>query len=340
MNFRTFLSLLRGGGLKSLWALGRAARGYHRVSFLASGLSSGLLARLASGPQSLEALSIDLQIAPSMRDGLRAWLQAGVALGELAVQPAGYTLNGKLARMLTDERHDAAAAFIEEVAYLHNALFTQAPERLRSGVPFTLADQNARMIARSSRLCEPFIREALTALLPMRGSTRLLEIGCGAAAYIRFAASRNPELRALGIDLQADAAALAAENIAKWNLGDRVSIEMADIREKSGDASFDIATLHQNIYYFPVVERIGVLRHVRSFLKRGGRLLLTTICQGSSPTSAVIDLWGAITAECGRLPSPAEMVGQMKDAGFNSVEAKSLIPGESFYAFWGTNPGR
>ena len=98
----------------SLWSLSRLARNYHRVAFLASALSSGLLVRLAPGPVSLEALSKDLQVDPSMCDSLKAWLQTGVALGELGVGPGGYTLNGKFAHMLTDSHQDAAAAYIEE----------------------------------------------------------------------------------------------------------------------------------------------------------------------------------------------------------------------------------
>ena len=338
MTFRAFLSLLRGGQIRVLGSLSKAARDYHRVAFLAAGLTSGLLRRLAVGPVALDALATDPQIDPGMHDGLKAWLQAGVALGELGLQPDGYVVRGKLARALTDPNNDAAAAFVEELAYLHNTLITQSPERLRADHPFTLADQNARMIARSSRLVEPFIYEALAGVVPKHGPVRLLEIGCGAAAYIRSAALRNPELTAVGVELQAEAAALATENIARWNLGARVSIEAGDIRRRKPDASFDVATLHQNIYYFPVAERTGLLCHVRSFLKTGGRLLLTTVCQGRGSTAAVLDLWGAMTAGCGRLPEPTEMVAQMEKAAFAGVTARSLIPRESFYAFVGTNP--
>jgi hypothetical protein len=34
-----------------------------------------------------------------------------------------------------------------------------------------------------------------------------------------------------------------------------------------------------------------------------------------------------------------EMVAQMEEAGFVGVTARSLIPGQSFYAFVGTNRG-
>jgi SAM-dependent methyltransferase len=339
MTLRTFLSLFRGGQLRVLRSLSKAARDYHRVAFLAAGLSSGVLRRLAVGPVALDALAADLHIDPAMHDGLKAWLQAGVALGEVGRRPAGYVVQGKLSRILTDPNHDAAAAFVEELAYLHNTLITQSPERLRQGQPFSLADQNARLIARSSRLVEPFICEALTGVVPGHGPVKLLEIGCGAAAYIRCAARWNPELTAVGVELQAEAAALATENIARWNLGPRVSIAVGDIRRLTPDPAFDLATLHQNIYYFPVAERTGLLRHVRSFLKTGGRLLLTTVCQGRGSTAAVLDLWGAMTAGCGRLPEAAEMVAQIETAGFAGVTARRLIPGESFYAFVGTNPG-
>src|SRR5262245_26711153 len=89
----------------------------------------------------------------------------------------------------------------------------------------------------------------------------------------------------------------------------------------------------------PVPERTGLLGHVRSFLKIGGRLLLTTLCPGRGSTAAVLDLWGAMTTGCGRRPEPTELVAQLEEAGFSVVTARSLIPGVSFYAFVGTNLG-
>ena len=53
----------------------------------------------------------------------------------------------------------------------------------------------------------------------------------------------------------------------------------------------------------------------------------------------MLDLWGAMTAGCGRLPAPGELVAPLEAAGFVGVAAHSLIPGESFYAFVGTHPG-
>ncbi len=339
MKLRTFLSLARSGRLSALWRLSRAAPAYHRIAFLASGLESGWLRRLAAGPVSLDTLAAELGVGPAMRDGLESWLRAGVALGELRSGPGGYVMHGKLARTLADPDHDDAAAFVEEMARLHHALVAETPQRIRDGRPFTLDDQDARLVARSSRLSEPFILEALEAVVPQRGTFRLLEIGCGAATYIRFAALRDPELTATGLELQEGAAALARDNVAAWGLADRVAIEVGDVRKRRASPAYDLATLHQNIYYFPVQERVALLEHVRGFLKPGGRLLLTTLCRGRGAAVAVLDLWGAMTEGCGRLPEWREMVGQIEEVGFVGVTAKSLIPGEGFYAFVGTNAG-
>ena len=91
---------------------------------------------------------------------------------------------------------------------------------------------------------------------------------------------------------------------------------------------------------FPVAERVGLLSHVRSFLKPGGQLLLTTVCRGRGSAAAVLDLWGSMTAHCGRLPAPHEMTDQLRHAGFGGVTVTNLVPGEGFYAFVGTNPAR
>jgi SAM-dependent methyltransferase len=336
MKLATLVSLVRSGGLPVLLSTARAMRPYHRLAFIAAGVSSGFFAKLSARPVSLDQLAAELLGDPSMRDGLEAWLELGVSLGELARDSTGYRLRGRLSRKLVDSEHDAAAAFVEEAATLHNTLIGEAPRYLRDGRRFTHADQRGHLVARSSRLAEPFIGEAVDDLIPTRGALRLLEIGCGSAIHIRRAAARNAELTALGLELQADAADLARENVRRWGLSDRVTIEVGDVMGRTPEAAFDVATLHQNIYYFPVAERVCVLRHVRAFLKPGGRLLLTTVCRGRGSAGAILDLWGAMTTGCGRLPAHAEMVEQMEQAGFAAVKRTRLIPGESFYAFVGT----
>jgi SAM-dependent methyltransferase len=338
MKTATLLTLLRDGRVGTLLATMRAMRASYRVPFLAAAVESGILRLLARGPVSLDRLATDLGAAPALRDGLEAWLGLGVSLGELGLGPEGYRLRGRLARRLAKPEHDATAALVVETARLHWRLIAETPERLRAARPFTLADQDGPLVARSSRSVEPFVGEAVDDAVPARGALRLLEIGCGSGIYIRRAAMRNPELTALGLELQPDVAAVATGNMAGWGLGSRVEVEVGDVRGRAPDASFDLVTLHNNIYYFPVAERVGLLRHVRAFLRPGGRLLLTTVCLGKGSAVDILSLWGAMTAGCGRAPGVAELIAQMQEAGFAPVRSKSLIPGESFHAFVGTSP--
>lgn len=144
MNLCTLQSLIGNGQLPLLLSTMRLARASYRVAFLAAGLSSGLLRRLAAGPVPVHHLTSEFDVDSSMRDGLAAWLHLGVSVGELRLGPEGYTLRGKLARKLTDPTNDAAAAFIEEIAQLDMMLITRTPERLRQARRFTLAEQDGR----------------------------------------------------------------------------------------------------------------------------------------------------------------------------------------------------
>jgi SAM-dependent methyltransferase len=336
MKLRTAAGLLRSGQVGLLLSLPRLLPPYYRVCFLGTAAATGLLRRLAAGPAPLDRLAAELAGDPAGLDALEAWLDFGVSLGALRRGPAGYALRGRLARALADAVHDPAAALFEEVATLHHRWITEAPLRLREARPFSLDDLSSDLVARSSRSVEPFVREAVEEAVPVGGPVRLLEIGCGSAVHIRSAAERNPALTALGLDLAPDVVTLARENIRAWGLADRVQVEEADVRRRTPDGGFDLVTLHNNIYYFPVDQRPALLAHVRGFLRPGGRLLLTTACRGGSPTTEILNLWAALTAGCGRLPEREEMAAQLRGSGFAAVRARRLIPGERFYAFQAT----
>jgi 4-hydroxy-2,2'-bipyrrole-5-carbaldehyde O-methyltransferase len=335
MKLRTAAELLRSGQAGVLLSLSRLTPSYYRVCFLGTAAATGLLRRLAPGTASLDQLAGELA-TPAGREGLEAWLDLGVSLGLLRRARGGYTLRGRLSRALADPTYDPVAALFEEIATLHHRWIAETPLRLREARPFSLDELPADLVARSSLTLEPFVREAVRDAVPVRGPVRLLEIGCGSGQHIRTAAERNPELRALGVDLAPAAVALARDNIRAWGLEDRVQIQEGDVRLRTPDAAFDLATLHNNIYYFPVERRTALLAQVRGFLRRGGRLLLTTAVRGGSPTTELLNLWGATTAGCGRLPGREELAAQLRAARFATVQLRRLIPGERVYAFVAT----
>jgi len=333
---KVLVDFARAGQLRLMVAGMRLVRIFYRICWLASAARHGMLAALAEGPLPLERLAPDF--APEDPEILEVWLRLGVQLRVLSVTSSGYALRGFLARKLADPRHDAVSAMLQEVAGLQHKLIMETPELLRRGEKWTLADQDGSLIARSSRTVEPVLFDVIDRSFPHSGPQRLLEVGAGSGTYIRHAAQRNPQLEALGLELQADVAEAARANLRRWGLEERARIEEGDIRVRAPEASFDAVTLHNNIYYFPVDERLALLTHLRGFLKPGGLLLLTTGCQGGTPAMVVLDLWCSSTQGAGRLPEVAELRAQLRQAGFTSVEARSLLPGESYYAFTGRCP--
>lgn len=332
MLLKPLIRLLREGRLAALQGVGAQLKPFYKLTYLAAAGEAGLLSRLASGPASLNALSESFAAVGQGREALEAWLQMGVRLRLLSLGPHGYALRG-LAKVLARPQNDSALAMVEEVAGLHHKLIAATLPKLRRGELWNLADQDGELIARSSRVLETFQAEAIQRTFLARGALRLLEIGCGSGIYLRYAASRNPSLTALGVELQPAVAEMARSNLRGWGLEGRVQVDNGDIRAKGSGEQFDIATLFNNIYYFPVEARVALLEHIGSFLRPGGFLLLTTCCQGGSLAAEALNLWGAATSGAGRLPADDELVSQLRQAGYGTIKTMNLLAGDRFMAF-------
>jgi SAM-dependent methyltransferase len=332
MSLKPFFRLLRDGRLTALLSVGAQLKPFYKLTYLAAAGEAGLLSRLGTGPATFDSLADFFAADGQGREALEAWLQMGVRLRLLSLGPRGYALRGQ-ARALAGPENDPALALVEEVAGLHHKLISRTLPKLRNGDLWSLADQDGELIARSSRVLEAFQAEVIQRAIPERGALRLLEIGCGSGIYLRYATTRNPSLTALGLELQPEVAEMARRNLRSWDLEGRVKVEDGDFREKSPGEIFDIATLYNNIYYFPVEERVALLERIGSFLRPGGFLLLTTCCQGGSLATEALNLWGAATMGAGRLPAEDELVDQLRKAGFSTVKTKNLLPGDRFMAF-------
>ncbi|HXS77948.1 MAG TPA: class I SAM-dependent methyltransferase [Terracidiphilus sp.] len=332
MSFRPFFRLLRDGRLTPLLGVGKELKAFYKLTYLAALGESGLLSLLATAPATFDSIADFCAARGQGREALEAWLQMGVRLRLLTTGTSGYSLIG-IAKTLARSENDAALAMVQEVAGLHHKLIADTVSKLRHGELWTLADQDGELIARSSRILEAFQTEAIQRTFPGQGAVRLLEIGCGSGIYLRHAAEHNLSLTALGMELQPEVAAFARTNLRTWGLESRVNVEDGDIRSKTPGESFDIATLYNNIYYFPVADRVALLKHIGGFLKPGGFLLLTTCCQKGSLGAEALNLWGAATAGCGRLPSEDELVSQLREAGYGNVKTTNLLPGDRFMAF-------
>jgi len=332
MSITPFLTLLKEGKLRTAIQANALYKPFYTLTYLAALKHCGVMDRLSSGPASLEDLALIHASDAKTREALESWLRMGCGLKMLAVTSRGYVLTG-LAKKLSQPENDATLALLQEVGSLHYRLITETPDKIRKGELWQLGDQDGSLTARSSRALEPFVLEAIKRHLPGSRPCRLLEIGCGSGIYIRHATAHNPFLTAVGLELQDDVAQVARKNLEEWGISDHVEIKTGDIRTLPIAPDFDMATLHNNIYYFAVEERTRILARIREFLKPEGMLLLTTCCQGGNPGIDALNLWGASNAHGGRLPEKAEMIDQLRQAGYREIDAMRLIPGDSFYAF-------
>ncbi|KUF18384.1 SAM-dependent methyltransferase [Streptomyces silvensis] len=310
----------------------------YRASFLAAAAGSGVLRCMATRPCDLESLAAHLGTAPEERRRLRAWLDVGVRLGELDRREGCYRLRSRTAKALARAGNDAVAATLEELLRFHVPALRDAPRMLQDGDRFALSDQDGLVVARSTLVVRRLVEEAINKTLPRTAPVRLLEVGCGSGAYVRYAAGLNPRLTALAVDLQVEVAEQAAKNMAQWGLADRVETRHGDLRTLDLQPQFDVVTMHNNIYYFPQQERADVLARARSLLAPGGTLLLTSPCRGSGALGLdVLNLWFENARFGGPLPRADELLGQLRAAGFDGVRATRVLPGQAFRAFTGVN---
>lgn len=305
----------------------------YRAAFLSSAAGSGVLRRLAARPCELDTLGEKLEVPRQDWDRLRDWLDMGVRLGDLGRSEGCYKLRSVAAKALAQADNDALAAALEEVMRFHLPVLLNGPRMLRDGLRFSLSDQDGAVIARSTRVVQPLVEEAVARNLDHSTPLRLLEVGCGSGVYVKHAAQLNPRLSALAVDLQQEVADQAAKNMVEWGLADRVETRQADLRELEMQPQFDLVTMHNNIYYFPENERVEVLRKIRGLLAPGGKLLLTSACQGGNIGLEVLDLWFRYADFGGALPREDELVEQLERAGFTDVSATQVVPGEQFRAF-------
>ncbi len=336
MKLSTTASMIRSGQSSLMFGLLRTSKEFYRACFVSAAASEGVYAAFDGGRTTIGRLSQKLGI--DNRDGLRAWLDLGVSLGELSRTGEEYRISGKLSRALLDPANDGYAAMLEEIVRHHSHYVLETPAKLRERALFPF-DSAGELVARSSRISEPFIFEAVDGVVPQRGAFDILEVGCGSGTYIRYSCKRNPDLRVVGLELQEKVAEGARKHLREWGLEGRAVVEHCDVRKYRTDKQFDLVTLHQNIYYFTPADRAALCRHVLGFLKPGGRLLVTTLGRGGGPTVQAVDIWVSTTEGYGPLPDPDEFCGQIREAGFAEVRKKRLIPFESFWAFTGTRRG-
>lgn len=95
MRLSTIVKLLASGQSSLMFRLLKMSNEFYRACFISTAVSQGIYDNFIEGRASFEHLREKLGVV-SNREGLRAWLELGVSLGELKRAENEYQVKGKL----------------------------------------------------------------------------------------------------------------------------------------------------------------------------------------------------------------------------------------------------
>ncbi|MFZ0228782.1 MAG: class I SAM-dependent methyltransferase [Mycobacterium sp.] len=310
--------------LRATMGILRDSRAVSRIRFFRAAERVGLTQKLRT-PSTAEELARVMSITDVGL--LRQLLDVGVAVGELRSRDGRYSMKGSRVRALASQGGEALSAYTGELADYRGDVYRDLPSQLFGGERGRYLDEYDELIARASRLLEPFIARFVREIVTKRAPRTLLEIGCGTGIYVRHASEACPQLSAVGIDISERVSALAGANFAAWGIANRCTALHADIRQPQLarlDGPFDVVTLHNNVYYFSAPERASLFADLRRRLEPGGRLVVTSVFAGKELAAAEFDLVLRATAGCWPLPERAELLDELRHAGFSDIEFHRL----------------
>lgn len=307
----------------------------HRVAWIAAASRHGVL-RLLREPKTLAEIMAHLDAPAEREKTVWAWLRHGCLLKEIRLEGERYALRGALARGLADPAEEVVAALAQALVAIHHEGIYSALDHLKTGR--SLAQIDHGLVARVSELAAPALLEIVEQYAPSEGDCRWLELGCGNGRYIRHACAQNPQLNAVGVDLDPQVAEHAQAELAAAGLDSRARAIAGDLRTVELEERFDRVTMFNLIYYFPVEERAALIERVASWVDPGGTVLISSMCQGGTLGANVLDVWFSSLRECGPLPEPEAVVEALRAAGLETEAPRRVLPGEAFFLFVARRP--
>jgi SAM-dependent methyltransferase len=333
MRIRPFVRTLRAGDTRArLGALGRGNQ-VLTVSVTGAALRTGALDALGAGRLTVDDLAgrlgwTDLDLAEAFVRTLAAY--------RLVTERDGLwepTKRGR--RILAD---DVVRAAYEAFGGYHAELYRDLGRQLGGGDRRSDIENEGRLVARLSRFMDEFVLAELDRVVTLRRPTRVLDVGCGAAAHLVHVLRAVPEATGVGVETDRAAAALAREAIVAAGLRGRGEVVEGDIHDhlsRNQDERVDLVLLANVVYYVPVDDRTDFLRRLADRLEPDGRVLVVTTALTDEPFSRHFDLLLRSHAGGRELPDMAVLADQMREAGLQPDAPRRIAPGEPLTALLG-----
>ncbi len=138
-----------------------------------------------------------------------------------------------------------------------------------------MTECNAAEYSRRSSLQETMAQEVL-ALLHLKGSERMLDVGCGDGKITAEIAARIPRGSVVGVDPSEDMISFAQSHFARYA---NLRFQVADARSLPFKNEFDLIVSFNALHWIP--EQETALRCIRSALIDGGKAQLRLVPAGA-----------------------------------------------------------
>ena len=163
----------------------------------------------------------------------------------------------------------------------------------------------------------------------------LLDVGGAHGLYSLLFCQQHPNLQATVLDNHAGAQ-MAQENIAEYQMQDRVQTVVGDLWQTDWGGGHDIVLLFNVIHHFGADGNIDLLRRAAAALKPGGKVAILDQVVGSvtgKATNALIRLiaWQYYLFANGRVHERDAIKGWLTQTGFRDIRVVNLskLPGNS-----------
>jgi predicted O-methyltransferase YrrM len=335
MRAGTVLKLLRGGHARIRLSVIRDGQAAVRVAAVGAGLETGVLDTLRTAPAT--AASVTARCGWADADLAEGLLHVLAGIGLVRVSSGRWTLTRRGRAVLEDT---VVRAAYEGFSDYHVGLYREIGQQLSGGSGRRDVTEKGDVIARLSQVMDPFVLDVLDAQLGRRRPGRVLDIGCGAGHHLAHLLRALPEAEGVGVEPDAAAAALARATFEGSGLAGRTQVVEGDVREVLSPelGSFDLVLLANVVYYFPLAERIPLLRSIAERLTEDGSLVVVTNALTRATFSRHFDLLlRAQEGEMG-LPDLDLLLQQLRVAGLAPGKPRRIAPGEPLTAVVATRP--